>query len=52
MPMTDARIESFLADVLALEGLPRPLPRSDRRGNATAKGNDDRRALEVRSERY
>ena len=89
MPMTDARIESFMADVLALEGenpeairegvhialadcgeiyraqetnrrmkdkaahaFQRPLPRSDPRGNATAKGNGDRRTLEVRSERY
>ena len=87
--MADARIESFLADVLALEGedpdairdgvrvaladcgeiyraqevkqthegqssprLPRPLPRSDHRRNAASEGSGDRRAFEVRSERY
>ena len=87
--MADARIEGFLADVLALEGenpeairegvhialadcgeiyraqeanrrmkdkaahaCHAPLPRSHCRGNATSEGNGDRRAFEVRSERY
>jgi hypothetical protein len=86
--MTDARVESFLVDALALEGenpdairegvcrpwrlrrnlqsagseqtyegqggscLPRPWPRPNRRRDAASGGNGDRRALEVRSERY
>ena len=87
-PMTDARVESFLADALALEGenpdairegvhvalgdceeiqsagseqtyegqggsrLPCPLPRLNRRGHAASERNGNRRAFEVRSERY